>query len=201
MGFPHDVQALACDLDQTLIGEDAVLLPRTAAAIAAARAAQQADGCASTHTIHLTPAGRPLTHARVVELASAPDAGYVLVAGRYEGIDERLAATLDEEIAIGDFVVSGGELPALMLIDAMARQLPGALNDAESAVQESFATGLLDHPHYTRPEVYEGHAVPAVLLSGDHAKIARWREEQALRRTRERRPDLLPGAAGGQDED
>jgi tRNA (guanine37-N1)-methyltransferase len=166
-----------------------------AAAIAAAKSAQQAEGCASTRTIHLTPAGRPLTHARVTGLAGAADAGYVLVAGRYEGIDERLAASLDEEIAIGDFVVSGGELPALMLIDAIARQLPGALNDAESAVQESFATGLLDHPHYTRPEVYEGQAVPGVLLSGDHAKIARWRREEALRRTQARRPDLLAGAA------
>lgn len=166
-----------------------------AAAIEAARAAQRAEGCASTRTIHLTPAGRPLTHPRVMELAAAAGAGYVLVAGRYEGIDERLAAALDEEIAVGDFVVSGGELPALMLIDAIARQLPGALNDAESAAQESFATGLLDHPHYTRPEVYEGQAVPAVLLSGDHARIARWRAEQALRRTQERRPDLLSRAA------
>jgi len=161
-----------------------------AAAIAAARAAQAADGCATTRAIHLTPAGAPLTHARVMQLAGARDAGYVLVAGRYEGIDERLASTLDEEIAVGDFVVSGGELPALMLIDALARQLPGALNDAESAVQESFASGLLDCPHYTRPEVYEGRAVPAVLLSGDHAKIARWRHAQALWRTRARRPDL-----------
>jgi len=172
-----------------------------AAAIAAARMAQGADGCASTRTIHLTPAGAPLTHARVAALASAADAGYVLVAGRYEGIDERLAATLDEEIAIGDFVVSGGELPALMLIDAIARQLPGALNDAESAVQESFATGLLDHPHYTRPELYEGQAVPGVLLSGDHAKIARWRREEALRRTQARRPDLLAGGAADAGKD
>ena len=162
-----------------------------AAAIGAARSAQQADGCASSRTIHLTPAGAPLTHARVMALATAPAAGYVLVAGRYEGIDERLAATLDEEIAIGDFVVSGGELPALMLIDALARQLPGALNDADSAAQDSFAMGLLDCPHYTRPDVYEGQAVPAVLLSGDHARIARWRHEQALRRTQARRPDLL----------
>ena len=162
-----------------------------ASAIGAARVAQAADGCATTRTIHLTPAGVPLTHARVLELANARDAGYVLVAGRYEGIDERLAATLDEEIAIGDFVVSGGELPALMLIDAIARQLPGALNDAESAVQESFAAGLLDCPHYTRPEMYEGRAVPPVLLSGDHAKIARWRHAEALRRTQLRRPDLI----------
>jgi tRNA (guanine37-N1)-methyltransferase len=171
-----------------------------AAAIDAARSAQRGDGCASTRVIHLTPAGAPLTHARVMALARAPAAGYVLVAGRYEGIDERLAATLDEEIAVGDFVVSGGELPALMLIDALARQLPGALNDAESAVQESFAAGLLDCPHYTRPEVYEGEAVPAVLLSGDHARIARWRHEQALRRTQARRPDLLAARGASPDE-
>jgi tRNA (guanine37-N1)-methyltransferase len=162
-----------------------------AAAIGAARSAQQADGCASTRTIHLTPAGAPLTHARVMALAEAPAAGYVLVAGRYEGIDERLAATLDEEIAVGDFVVSGGELPALMLIDALARQLPGALNDAESAQQESFVDGLLDCPHYTRPEQLAGGVVPAVLLSGNHAEIARWRRKQSLGRTWQRRPDLL----------
>ena len=162
-----------------------------AAAIDAATAAQRADGCATTRTIHLSPAGRPLTHARVMELAQAVAPGYVLVAGRYEGIDERLVEQFDEEIAIGEFVVSGGELPALMLIDAIARQLPGALNDAESAAQESFATGLLDHPQYTRPERYEGRDVPKVLLSGNHAAIARWRHWQALLRTRARRPDLL----------
>jgi tRNA (guanine37-N1)-methyltransferase len=166
-----------------------------AKAIAAARDAQRAGGCSATRTIYLSPAGTPLTHARVKALAGAGDTGYVLLAGRYEGVDERLVAGIDEEIAIGDFVVSGGELPALMLIDALARQLPGALNDAESAVQESFAGGMLDWPHYTRPEVYEGHAVPAVLLSGNHAAIARWRHEQALLRTRARRPDLLAGRA------
>jgi tRNA (guanine37-N1)-methyltransferase len=162
-----------------------------AAAIDAATAAQRADGCATTRTIYLTPAGRPLTHARVMELAQAVATGYVLVAGRYEGIDERLVEQLDEEIAIGEFVVSGGELPALMLIDAIARQLPGALNDAQSAAQESFAAGLLDHPQYTRPETYEGRGVPGVLLSGNHAAIARWRHWQALLRTKARRPDLL----------
>lgn len=163
------------------------------AALDAARAAQRAEGCATTHTIYVSPAGAPLTHRRVMELVRATDAGYVVLAGRYEGVDERLVQTLDEEIAIGDFVVSGGELPALMLIDAIARQLPGALNDAESAVQESFATGLLDCPHYTRPEHHAGHAVPPVLLSGNHAAIARWRHQQALGRTAERRPDLLAG--------
>ena len=169
--------------------------------LAAAREAQRVDGVTATRTIHLTPAGEPLTHARVDELAAARDAGYVLLAGRYEGIDERLVAReADCEIAIGDFVVSGGELPALMLIDALARQLPGALNDAESAQQDSFAEGLLDCPHYTRPERFDGEAVPPVLLSGDHAAIARWRRMQALGRTWERRPDLLDGRALTQEE-
>jgi len=146
-------------------------------------------GAAPMRTIYLSPAGCPLTHAKVMELASARDAGYVLIAGRYEGVDERLVAReVDEEIAIGDFVVSGGELPALMLIDAIVRQLPGALNDAASAEQDSFAGGLLDCPHYTRPEVYDGERVPEVLLSGHHAQISRWRLKQALKRTVERRP-------------
>jgi tRNA (guanine37-N1)-methyltransferase len=163
------------------------------AALDAARAAQRAEGCATTHTIYVSPAGAPLTHRRVMELARATDAGYVVLAGRYEGVDERLVQTLDEEIAIGDFVVSGGELPALMLIDAIARQLPGALNDAQSAVEESFVAGLLDCPHYTRPEAYEGAKVPDVLVSGHHEAIRRWRLEQSLRRTWKRRPDLLDG--------
>ncbi|HEY1326226.1 MAG TPA: tRNA (guanosine(37)-N1)-methyltransferase TrmD [Casimicrobiaceae bacterium] len=162
-----------------------------AQAIGAARIAQREEGCAAMRTIYLSPAGVPLTHEKVVALAGEANAGYVLLAGRYEGVDERLVRMLDEEIAVGDFVVSGGELPALMMIDALARQLPGALNDAESVVQESFAQGLLDCPHYTRPETYRGEAVPPVLLSGNHAAIARWRHEQALLRTAARRPDLL----------
>ena len=167
-----------------------------AAASAAARGAQRGDGVARSHTIYLTPAGRQLTHARVVELAADRATGLVLLAGRYEGIDERLVEReVDEEIAIGDFVVSGGELPALMLIDAIARQLPGALNDAQSAVEESFVAGLLDCPHYTRPEIHEGAKVPDVLLSGHHEAIRRWRLEQSLKRTMERRPDLLEGRA------
>ncbi len=125
----------------------------------------------------------------------------MLLAGRYEGIDERLVEReVDEEIAIGDFVVSGGELPALMLIDAIARQLPGALNDAQSAVEESFVAGLLDCPHYTRPEIHEGAKVPDVLLSGHHEAIRRWRLEQSLKRTMERRPDLLEGRALAKEE-
>jgi tRNA (guanine37-N1)-methyltransferase len=161
-------------------------------AIAAAKAAQVAAGVSAPSVIHLSPAGVPLTHEHVLALALAVNAGYVLLAGRYEGIDERLLAQeADEEIGIGDFVVSGGELPALMLIDAIARQLPGALNDEQSAQQDSFAAGLLDCPHYTRPEVLDGVAVPGVLMSGNHADIRRWRLKQSLGRTWERRPDLL----------
>ncbi len=161
-------------------------------ALTAAREAQREAGHGSSWTIHLSPAGKPLTHARVMELAGAANAAYVLLAGRYEGIDERLVTQeVDEEIAVGEFVVSGGELPALMLVDAIARQLPGALNDSESAQQESFVGGLLDCPHYTRPVEWRGAAVPEVLLSGNHAAIRRWRLGAALRRTRERRPELL----------
>jgi tRNA (guanine37-N1)-methyltransferase len=164
-----------------------------AKALAAARSAQLADGCKATRTLHLSPAGAPLAHKRVAELAAAADnTGFVLLAGRYEGIDERLLdRAVDEEISMGDFVVSGGELPALMLIDAIVRQRPGVLNDALSAAQDSFAAGLLDCPHYTRPEELEGARVPEVLLSGHHAAIRAWRLQQALGRTWERRPDLL----------
>ncbi len=164
-----------------------------AKALAAARARQHDDGFGATRTICLSPAGAPLTHARVAELAAAGDGtAYLLVAGRYEGIDERLVQReVDEEISIGDFVVSGGELPALMLIDAIVRQRPGVLNDAESAVQDSFVGGRLDCPHYTRPEQDAGGKVPDVLLSGNHAAIRRWRLKQALGRTWERRPEML----------
>jgi tRNA (guanine37-N1)-methyltransferase len=172
-----------------------------AKALGAAREAQRAAGVARTTTIHLSPAGRPLVHARVASLAADSDAGYVLLAGRYEGIDERLIAReVDEEIAIGDFVVSGGELPALMLIDAIVRHLPGALNDAASAEQESFVDGLLDCPHYTRPEELAGERVPDVLLSGHHEAIRRWRLKESLRRTAERRPDLLQRRALSKEE-
>ena len=126
-----------------------------------------------------------------MELAEGGE-GLILLCGRYEGIDERLIERcVDEEISIGDFVLSGGELPAMALIDAVVRQLPGVLNDAASAVEDSFVAGLLDCPHYTRPEVYEDQSVPEVLLSGDHKKIRRWRLKQSLLRTWKRRPDLL----------
>jgi tRNA (guanine37-N1)-methyltransferase len=161
-------------------------------ALAAARAAQAEAGVAAAQTLCLSPAGVPLTHARVRGLAAAAEQGLVLLAGRYEGIDQRLLdREVDMEVSVGDFVVSGGELPALLLIDAIVRQLPGALNDAESARQDSFVDGLLDCPHYTRPEIHGGERVPAVLLSGDHAAIRRWRLMQALGRTWRRRPELL----------
>ncbi len=142
--------------------------------------------------IYLSPQGRRLDQAALNELAQQP--WLVLVAGRYEGIDERLIENeIDQEWSIGDYVLSGGELAALVMIDAITRLQPQALGDADSAEQDSFAEGLLDCPHYTRPEDYQGMAVPAVLLSGDHQAIARWRRKQALGRTWSRRPDMLQG--------
>jgi len=159
-------------------------------ALAAARQRQKSSGVAKPRVLHLSPQGRLLDHALVAELAK--EQGLVMLAGRYEGVDERLVKrAVDDEISIGDYVLSGGELAAMVVVDAVVRQLPGALGDAESASQDSFVNGLLDHPHYTRPEVYGQEAVPAVLLSGNHADIARWRKKQALGRTWQRRPDLL----------
>jgi len=155
-------------------------------AIGAAKAARGGTG----RVICLSPQGQPLTHARVKALAATD--GAILLCGRYEGIDERvIARCVDEEVSLGDFVLSGGEIAALALIDATVRQLPGALNDGASAVEDSFVEGLLDCPHYTRPEVYEGLPVPEVLLSGHHENIRRWRLKQSLARTRERRPELF----------
>ena len=159
-------------------------------ALAAARQRQMSAGVERPRVVHLTPQGRLLDHALVAELAH--EQGLVLLAGRYEGVDERLIERLViEEISIGDYVLSGGELAAMVLMDSVVRQLPGALGDAESASQDSFVDGLLDHPHYTRPEVYGDATVPAVLLSGNHAVITRWRLKQSLGRTWQRRPDLL----------
>jgi len=141
-------------------------------------------------TLYLTPQGRPLTQDDARQLAGEPR--LILLAGRYEGIDERLIeAEVDEEWSIGDYVLSGGELAALVIIDVVARLLPGALNDHESAEQDSFMEGFLDCPHYTRPEQIDGRCVPPVLLSGDHAAIARWRRRESLGRTWLRRPELL----------
>jgi tRNA (guanine37-N1)-methyltransferase len=167
-------------------------------AIGAARAALDAAGVAAPQVVYLTPQGEPLRHGRVLTLAA--EAGLILLAGRYEAIDERvIEREADLEIGVGDFVVSGGELPALLLIDAVVRQLPGVLHDAQSKVAESFVDGLLDCPHYTRPEEHRGAMVPPVLLSGDHAAIARWRRKQALGRTWLRRPELLPERMSGED--
>lgn len=142
------------------------------------------------HVIYFTPRGRPLDHQKVIELASRP--AQTLIAGRYEGVDERfLRRRVQEEISLGDFVLSGGEIPALAVMDAVIRQLPGSLNNAESALQESFVDGLLDAPCYTRPEVYRGEAVPEVLMSGNHKAIERWRLAQRLKLTAKNRPDLL----------
>jgi tRNA (guanine37-N1)-methyltransferase len=159
-------------------------------ALVAARQRQMSAGVDKPRVVHLTPQGRLLDHALVAELAR--EQGLVLLAGRYEGVDERLIDRQTiEEVSIGDYVLSGGELAAMVLMDSVVRQLPGVLGDAESASKDSFVDGLLDHPHYTRPEVYEGAAVPAVLLSGNHAVITRWRLKQSLGRTWQRRPDLL----------
>lgn len=164
--------------------------PPLCAAIRAARTALGED----THVVYLSPQGRRLSQARVESLAARPGP-LVMVAGRYEGIDERvIALEVDEELSIGDYVLSGGELAALVVLDAVIRLLPGALGHEESARQDSFSEGLLDCPHYTRPEVFEGLAVPEVLLSGDHERIRRWRRVQAEERTRQRRPDLDGGA-------
>jgi tRNA (guanine37-N1)-methyltransferase len=156
----------------------------------AIRAAQARVPGVRARVILLSPQGAALDHAKVVELAGLER--IVLVCGRYEAVDERLVRrAVDEELSIGDYVLSGGELAAMVVIDAIVRQLPGALNDAQSAAQESFVGGLLDCPHYTRPETYEGERVPEVLLSGHHAAIERWRLKQSLGRTWLRRPDLL----------
>lgn len=140
--------------------------------------------------VYLSPQGEVLDDALVRELAT--HSRLVLVCGRYEGVDERfIEHRVDREVSIGDYILTGGELPAMVLIDAVARHIPGALGDEVSPEEESFADGLLEHPQYTRPAEYNGWAVPEILLSGHHAKIAKWKQEQRLQRTRERRPDLL----------
>lgn len=171
-------------------GPGMVMLPQPLdEAISAAKARQAAFGI-QPRLIYMSPQGRVLQHERVMQLVQEP--GLILLAGRYEGVDERVLQLHDaEEISLGDYVLSGGELPAMVLLDALIRQIPGVLNDAQSAVQDSFYDGLLDCPHYTRPEVYRGQEVPPVLLSGNHAAIASWRLQQRLLRTQTRRPDLF----------
>jgi tRNA (guanine37-N1)-methyltransferase len=160
------------------------------AAINAAKMRQVEQKLPSPRVVYLSPQGQPLTHERVMRLVQEP--GLVLLCGRYEAVDQRLLdRCVDEEISLGDFVLSGGELPAMALMDAVIRQLPGVLNDDASAVEDSFVNGLLDCPHYTRPEVYEGVEVPSVLLGGHHAEIGKWRRQKALEVTAQKRPDLI----------
>jgi tRNA (guanine37-N1)-methyltransferase len=153
------------------------------AAIEAAR-----ERIPGAHVVLMSPQGRKFEHSVAQELVKREK--LVFVCGRYEGVDERVVSFVDEEISLGDFVLSGGEFAALAVIDAVARLLPGVMGNAESVEIESFSEGLLEGPHYTRPPEFRGLKVPEILLSGDHAKIAQWRKEQALARTRERRPDL-----------
>jgi tRNA (guanine37-N1)-methyltransferase len=167
-------------------GPGMVMRPEVvAAAVDHARAA--APG---RRVIYLSPRGRPLDQARVREIAAEP--GVILLCGRFEGVDERVIEARGlEEVSIGDYVLSGGEPAAIVLIDAVVRLLPGVMGKVQSGAQESFEAGLLEYPHYTRPRVWEGRPIPEALLSGDHARIERWRREEAERLTRERRPDLL----------
>ncbi len=160
------------------------------AAIDAAKVRQLELGLPRPRVVYLSPQGQALTHHRVMQMTT--ESGVVLLCGRYEAVDQRLLdRCVDEEISLGDFVLSGGELPAMALMDAVIRQLPGVLHDDASAVEDSFVNGLLDCPHYTRPEVYEGVAVPPVLMGGHHAEIEKWRRARALEATAKKRPDLI----------
>jgi len=176
-------------------GPGMVMLPEPLeACVEAAKSRQKEAGVASPHVVLMSPQGERLGEELVKELLSKE--GLVVIAGRYEGLDERLVERLaDREVSIGDYVTSGGELPAMVMIDCIVRRLPGSLNDAGSAEQDSFSDGLLDWPHYTRPEEWKGMKVPDVLLSGNHAAIARWRRKQALGRTWDRRRELIDEAA------
>ncbi|MEF9930503.1 MAG: tRNA (guanosine(37)-N1)-methyltransferase TrmD [Massilia sp.] len=163
------------------------------ATINAAKQRQSALGLTAPRVVFMSPQGRPLTHERVTQLKAEP--GLVILCGRYEAVDQRLLdRCVDEEISVGDFVLSGGELPAMALMDAVIRLLPGVLNTEASAIEDSFVNGLLDSPHYTRPETYEGMTVPPVLMGGNHAEIVKWRRQRMLEATATKRPDLLVSA-------
>ncbi|HZT49439.1 MAG TPA: tRNA (guanosine(37)-N1)-methyltransferase TrmD [Hyphomicrobiaceae bacterium] len=175
-------------VDDTPAGGGAGMVMR--ADVVAAAIDSAAGGRAGLPRIYLSPRGVPLTQALVRELAAGP--GVLLLAGRFEGLDERvIEARSLREVSIGDYVLSGGELAAMVLIDACVRLLPGVVGKAASLAEESFEAGLLEYPHYTRPREWEGRTIPDVLLSGDHARIARWRRQEAERLTAERRPDLV----------
>lgn len=163
------------------------------ATINAAKARQVEKGLPPPRVVFMSPQGKPLTHERVMALKDEP--GLVILCGRYEAVDQRLLDRIvDEEISLGDFVLSGGELPAMALMDAVVRLLPGVLGDDASAVEDSFVNGLLDSPHYTRPDVYEGVPVPPVLMGGNHAEITKWRRQRMLEATLKKRPELLDKA-------
>lgn len=163
------------------------------AAIAAAKQRQLDAGLPAPRVVFMSPQGAPLSHRKVMQLKNEP--GLIVLCGRYEAVDQRLLDKMvDEEISLGDFVLSGGELPAMAMMDAVVRQLPGVLGDDASAIEDSFVNGLLDSPHYTRPENYEGVAVPPVLMGGNHAEIVKWRRNKMLEATARKRPDLLAAA-------
>lgn len=196
-----DIRAFASDKHRSVDGTPAgggpgmVMRPDVLAAAIDDAGARMS---AARPVIYLTPRGRPLTQARVRELALGP--GAVVVCGRFEGVDERvLQARAVEEISLGDFVLSGGEPAALALIDAVVRLLPGVVGDAAALTEESFDLGLLEYPHYTRPREWEGHLIPPVLLSGDHAAIRKWRQQAAEDITRQRRPDMWQSRAKGKE--
>lgn len=189
----HDIREHATDRHRTVdaqpFGGGHGMVMKVDVLDAALQAAQAGDEPPG-HVVYLSPQGELLNDALVRELAARPR--LVLVSGRYEGVDDRFVEhCVDREVSIGDYILTGGELPAMVLIEAVARHLPGALGDDASPREESFAYGLLEHPQYTRPAEYRGWTVPDVLLSGHHAEIEKWKQEQRLDRTRRRRPDLL----------
>ncbi len=189
---PIDIRSFATDkhrsVDDTPAGGGAGMVMRADMA-AAAIDAGRADAAPGTPTLYMSPRGKPLTQNRTRELAEGP--GVLVLCGRFEGVDERVLEARDvEEVSIGDYVLSGGELAAQVLIDACVRLLPGVTGNEVSLDEESFSSDLLEYPHYTRPREWEGRAIPEVLLSGDHGKIAKWRREKAESLTKARRPDL-----------
>ena len=180
-------------------GAGMVMMPEPLGkAIAAAREFQKTQGLAQSRVIYLSAQGAPFHQQKALDFLRLlkENRGLIFLCGRYEGVDERLLERcVNEEISLGDFVLSGGELAAMAVMDAIIRQIPGAVHSEDSLKEESFSAGLLEYPQYTRPEIYDGLAVPGVLLSGNHKEIARWRAEQARQRTRQRRPDLILNSA------
>ena len=200
---PHDIRDYAPDRHRTVddypFGGGPGMLMKAAPLFDAVEAARSTARSADCPVILLSPQGRPMTQAVVEELARVPE--MVLVCGRYEGVDERVREHLvTDEISIGDYVLSGGELAAMVLIDAVSRLLPGVVGSIASTEDDSFTTGLIQHPQYTRPAEYRGWRVPDTLLSGNHAEIARWRRRESLRKTLRRRPDLLEAAELADDD-